>query len=234
MSRAVFRRELGAYFLSPVAWVVLAVYLVLAGYFFSVYMVLAREADMRGVLSNMALLFLFMAPALTSRLWAEEARAGTDELLLTSPAGTARVVLGKYFAVLAVFGLFLLFTGLFPVLMARYGPLDWRATLTGYLGLLLLGAAALAAGLFASSLSDSQVVSAVLAFGLLLGFWVAGWIGEELPGAAGRTLAYVALVPHYEDFARGVVASQDVVYFLSLASGFLFLAVRRLESARWR
>lgn len=231
---AICRRELGAYFQTPTAYVVLAVYLALSGYFFASYAVVVRDADMRSVLSNMAVVFLFLAPAFTTRLWAEEARTGTDELLLTAPVATWQVVLGKYLAAVGLFATFLLLTLWFPALMDRYGDLDWRATLVGYLGLLLLGGAALAAGLFASSLTDSQVVAAVVGFGILLLFWVARWVGDSLPGWPGRMLSYLALTAHYPDFAKGLMDSSHVVYFLSLAAGFLVLTVWRLESARLR
>lgn len=231
---SICKRELGAYFQTPTAYVVLAVYLILSGYMFASYAILAREAEMRTVLGNMAVVFLFIAPALTTRLWAEERRSGTDELLLTAPVSTAQVVLGKYLAALGLFAAFLALTGLFPGLMEAYGDLDWPATLTGYLGLALLGGAALAAGLFASSLTDSQAVAAVTGFGILLMFWLAGWIGDSLPGTAGKVLQYAALTRHYQDFAKGVIDLGDVLYLLSLATAFLFLAVRRLEAARVR
>lgn len=231
---AIARREWGAYFLSPVAYAVLGVFLLLTGCDFAAYVLAAAQADLRPVLGFAVALLLFLAPALTTRLWAEELRQGTDELLYTAPVATVQVVLGKFLAALGVLVLYLLATGVYPLLLRVYGHPDLRAVAVGYLGLLLLGAAALAAGLFASSLTDSQVVAAVAGFGLLLFFWIAGWLGDALPGSTlAATARYLALVPHFDDFAKGVLDTTHLVYLLSLTGGFLFLTAQQLEAARW-
>lgn len=231
---AVCKRELGAYFHTPAAYVVLAVFLALSGTLFAAFVLLAPAADLGPVLGNMAVIFLFLAPALTARLWAEEQRSGTDELLLTAPMSVSHLVLGKYAAALGLLGACLALTWPFPALLDLYGDLDWSATLAGYLGLALLGAAALAAGLFASSLTDSQVVAGVLGFGILLLFWLAGWVGDHVPGLTGRVLQYLALTQHYPDFGQGVVDLGHVTYFVTLAGSFLFLTMQRLAAARNR
>ncbi len=231
---AVCKRELGGYFQTPTAYVLLAVYLVMSGYFFASFVLVAQEATMRPVLANLAVILLFLAPALTARLWSEEIRGGTAEMLLTSPVSITQVVLGKFTAAGCLFAAFLVLSGIFPVLMEVFGDLDWPATLTGYLGLALLAGTALAAGMFASSLTDSQAVAAVIGFGILLLFWLTGWIGDALPGTTGRVLRYAALVGHYDDFAKGVLDLGHVTYFLSLTSAFLLLTVQRLEAARLR
>jgi len=226
------RRELIAYFLSPAAYVVLALFLMLSGFFFSTWVIPSRQADLRPVLSQMALLFLFLAPALTARLWAEERKQGTDELLLTAPISAAPVVMAKYVAVLLLFLLYLAVTFVYPVILEIWSQADWGATLTGYLGLILLGGTALAAGLFASSLTDSQMVAGLLSFVILLAFWMLAWAGGALPARWAPVLQLLSLTGHYGDFAKGVLDSRHVVYFLSLTGGFLFLSVQRLEGAR--
>ena len=231
---AIARREWGAYFLSPVAYVVLGVFLLLTGCYFAAYVLATARADLRPVLGFAAAILLGIAPALTSRLWAEELRQGTDELLYTAPVSTAQVVVGKFLGVLGVVAVFLVLTGVYPLLLRAYGDPDLRAVATGYLGLLLLGAATLSVGLFASSLTESQVVAGVVGFGLLLFFWIAGWLGDALPGPAAAAVRFLALAPHFEDFGKGVVDTTHLVYLLSLTGGFLFLTARRLEAARWR
>lgn len=231
---AIARREWGAYFLSPVAWVVLGVFLLLTGCYFAASVLSTSQADLRPVLGFTAALLLFIAPALTTRLWSEELRQGTDELLYTAPVSTAQVVLGKFLGALAVLVLYLLLTGVYPLLLRAFARPDLRAAAAGFLGLLLLGAAALAAGLFASSLTESQVVAGVVGFGLLLLFWIAGWLGDVLPGWPAGAVRYLALLPHFDDFGKGVLDTSHVIYLVSLTGGFLFLTARRLEAARWR
>jgi ABC-2 type transport system permease protein len=228
------RRELGAYFLSPTAWVVLAIFLLISGWFFSTITLSSRYADMRPILGNMAVLFIFLAPALTSPLWSEELKQGTDELLMTAPVATAQVVIAKYLACLLLFVSYMAVTIAYPVILEIWGSPDWNAVLTGYLGLFLMGSACLAVGFYASSLTDSQMVAAMLAFAMLLGFWVIAWAGDSLPAAWWPVLEYASLTRHYDDFAKGVIDTKHVVYFLTLIGAFLFLTTRRLESARWR
>jgi ABC-2 type transport system permease protein len=228
------RRELGAYFLTPSAYIVLALFLLISGYFFSTYVIAVRQADMRPVLSEVAVLFLFLLPALTSRLWAEERKQGTDELLMTAPLSTAQIVVAKYLAALLLFSAYLAVTLLYPVMLAVWGPLDWAAVLTGYLGLLLFGGAALAVGLYASSLTDSQMLAAISAFAMLLGLWISSWAGGALPPGWAPVLNYLSFTTHYQDFSKGLLDTSHGLYFLTLIAGFLFLTARRLESIRTR
>lgn len=228
------KRELGAYFLSPSAYAVLAIFLLVSGYFFSTYVISARQSDLRPVLSNMAVIFLFMAPALTARLWSEELKQGTDEMLMTAPVSTTQIVLAKYIACMLLFATYLGATFIYPVILEIWGSPDWRAVLTGYLGLFLIGGAAIAVGLFASSLTDSQMVAALVAFALLLAFWIISWAGDALPYTWKPVLEYLSLTGHYQDFSKGLIDTKHLVYFFSLIAGFLFLTAQRLENARWR
>jgi ABC-2 type transport system permease protein len=228
------KRELSAFFLSPQAYVVLAVFLLLSGYFFSTWIIPSRQADMRPVFGGMAVVYLFLVPALTSRLWAEELRQGTDELLMTAPITTTQIVLAKFLASLLLFLAYLAVTLAYPIILEIWGDPDWRAIATGYVGLILLGGAALAVGLYASSLTDSQMVAALIAFAILLGFWLVSWAADALPAQFGPVLQYLSLTRHYTDFSKGIIDSSHLVYFLTLTGGFLFLTAQRLEGARWR
>lgn len=227
------RREVRAYFSSPLAYAVLAVFMLLTGYFFSLMALGGPYAEMRSVFANMAVLLLFIVPAFTMRLWPDERRQGTDELLLTSPVNVSEVVLGKFFAALALFAVMLLLSGIYPAILERFGNPDWLPILTGYLGMLLLGAAFIAMGLFAATLTDSAVVASLAGFGLLLVSWVIGWMADSFRGTAGTVLRKLSMIEHLGDFQRGVLDVQHIVFYLSVVVAFAFLATRMVEKRRW-
>jgi ABC-2 type transport system permease protein len=229
------QKELNTYFASPVAYVVTAFFLLVMGYFFYLLLVLTSEASMRGVFGNMAVILLFVTPFLTMRLLAEEQRMGTIELLLTSPVRDWEVVLGKYLGALAFLLFMLALTLFYPLLLSRVGSPDWGPVATGYLGVLLIGAACLAIGVFASSLSQNQIVTGFIAFAILIIGWLLGAASNAVGGGpVGSALNYLALNTHFDDFIRGVVDSQHVVYYFILIAVFLFLATRVVEAKRWR
>lgn len=229
----VARRELGSAFQSPLAYVLMALFLLLSGYFFVAVVVSSQSSDMGGVLQNMAVLLLFLAPMFTMRLLAEERRLGTDELVLTSPISPSQWVAGKFAGVMTEWTIFLAVTLLFPLALSRLGQVAWGATLGGYLGLWLIGGALLAAGLFASSLTDNQVVAAMVGFALALLFWVASWLSGSLSGALSNFLSYISMPDQYSQFARGVIPTANVIFLLSLIAGFMFLTVRIVDARRW-
>jgi ABC-2 type transport system permease protein len=228
------RRELSAYFASPIAYLVAAAFLVISGYLFSLILVSNQQATLEGLFFNINLILLFVAPLLTMRLLADERRSGTIELLLTAPVRDWEVVLGKFLAALALFGTILLCTLYYPLMLWRFGGKpDIGPMITGYLGLLLLAGAMLAIGTLASSLTENQIVAAVIAFGALLMLWLIGSAASVATGAAG-VLSALALPNHYDDFARGAINLEDVIYYLSLIVGCLFVATRALETRRYR
>jgi ABC-2 type transport system permease protein len=229
----VARRELASAFLSPLAYVLGGVYLLISGYFFVGVLLGSQSTDMQPVLDNIDVLLLFVAPLLTMRLLAEERRLGTDELILTSPVTPAQWVVGKFAGALGVWTAFVLVTVLYPIIAAHLGYLDVMATVGGYVGLWLLGAALLAAGVFASSLTDNQAVAAMVGFGIGLLLWVAGWMSGALSGSLSSFLGYLSAPNQYADFAKGILDTSHLVYFLSLIVGFLFLAVRSVDARRW-
>lgn len=229
----VCKRELRTYFSSPLAYALLAVFALLNGYFFSLMALGGPYADMRTVFANMAVISLFVVPAFTMRLWPDERRQGTDELLLTAPARVGEIVVGKYLAALLLLAAMLLSTGLYPAILERYGNLEWTPVLTGYLGMFLLGAGFVAMGLFAATLTDSAVVASLAGFGLLLLSWVIGWLGDSLRGTAAEVLRRLSMIEHLLDFQRGVLDLTHVTFYLSVAAAFVFLAVRMVERRRW-
>ncbi|HEY6081702.1 MAG TPA: ABC transporter permease [Polyangiaceae bacterium] len=242
---AIFRREMLTLWVTPLAWVLLGVFLILqGGIFYSIVVHFASFAELsidEGPLgayfgqSSVFLLItlLLVCPALSMRLLAEERRSGTIESLLTAPVGAAGVVLGKYAAALCTYVLLWLPTLLYVVILRKTGHVDWLVVLSSYLGLLLVGAQYLAIGILSSSLSRSQFVALLITVLLEFGLFVLG-IGEYLfdPGPLHSLCAYVSLAGHMEDFSRGIVDTRRLLYDLSLAVFCLFLTVRVVDS--WR
>jgi len=230
----ILRRELGAYFNSPVAYIVVTAYLLFSGYLFFSQAFLVKEATMRDFFGIAPLIFIFFAPAVTMRLLAEEKRAGTFELLITLPVGDWEVVLGKYFASLVLLGVAILLTLTYPITLSFMGEMDWGTVAGGDIGLLLLGGAYLALGRMASSWTRNQVVAFILAFAISFGLYLCGKLLPLMPASLAPIVDYISLDTHFNNIAKGVIDSRDIIYYLSMIGGCLFLATRSLESRRWR
>lgn len=230
---SILKREVASYFVSPMAYVVGAVFLVLSGYFFSVILLATHSASMQGVLGNMAVVFLFVSPVLTMGLLAEERKLGTDELIMTAPVGTTSIVVGKYLAAVLTYFVYLAISLIYPVILIKYGSPDMGPIYSGYLGMFLFGAGCLAVGIFSSSLTDNQMVAGVIGFGLLLLFWILGWAGAIVRGPVGETLANLSLLKRFDDFQKGIIDFSSVLYYISFIFIFIFLTVRVIDSRRW-
>ena len=228
------RRELQAYFASPIAYLVTAAFLFISGYLFYMILYMSREATMRYLFMNMTTIFLFMMPILTMRLLAEERSKGTIELLLTSPVREWEVALGKYLASVGLLAVMLLLTGLYPLMLEAFGDPDPGPLWGGYLGILLFGATLLALGTLTSSVTSNQIVAAVLGVVLVLTLLLMDGLSNLTSGALRDAVTYLSLSTHYEDFMRGVIDTQHVVYSLSIIAGSLFLTTRVLETRRWK
>lgn len=228
------RRELEAYFVSPIAYIVTAAFLVISGYLFSLILIDLHQASLEILFANIIVTLLFITPLLTMRLLADEQRMGTLEVLMTAPVRDWEVVVGKFLAALGLFGVMLLFTLSYPFLIWRFGGSpDPGPIISGYLGLLLMAGAMLAIGTLTSTMTSNQMVAAVLCFGILLMLWLVDAASRVAPSLAGL-LAELSLRERYLDFARGAINLEDVVYYLSLVAGALFIATRVLESRRYR
>jgi ABC-2 type transport system permease protein len=249
----IFKKEMRLYFTSPVAWVILAIFLLIAGYFFSsifaFYSLASMQSAMnpqmsrdlnptdsvlRPLFSNITVILLLLMPLVTMRLFAEERRSGTIELLLTYPVRDGAVLVGKYLAALALYAVMLGLTLVYPAMVWYFTRLEWGPLLTAYVGLLLLGATFLAVGILASSLTENQIVASMVTFGVLLLFWVVGWSADYVGGAWGRVLSHLSIVEHYDSFAKGILDTKDVIYYLSFTTLALFLTLRSLEARRWK
>jgi ABC-2 type transport system permease protein len=230
------QRELATTFLSPVAYIVAAIFLVTTGYLFMTNtLVEGAEASVRTMLDSMAWLLVFAMPLLTMRVLADEFATGTIETLMTAPVTDVEVVFGKFLGVL-VFYLALLATTLAHViLLFAFGATDVGVVIYGYLGMILLGGLYAAVGVFASSLTRHQLLAAITGMGVLSLFTLvvdafAAWRG----GSWRNVLGYINILHQFEDFSKGIVDTKSVVFFISGTIFFLFLAVKAMESRRWR
>jgi len=231
---AVATRELRSYFLSPLAYVVIALFLALSGYLFALILANQREASLRGLVQNISVLYLFIVPAISMRLLAEEQRTGTVELLLTNPVQEWEIVTGKFLASIMLVLVMLGLTLLFPLFLFIFGNPDKGPIITGYLGVFFQAAAFLSVGLFASSLTQNQIVAAILAFALLLGLWLSDNLGQFLGGSVGAIVSYASVINHFQSFPQGVIQSNDVIYYLTLVVAGVALSTLALQSRRYR
>jgi ABC-2 type transport system permease protein len=231
---AVAQRELRSYFLSPLAYVVIALFLALSGYLFALILSNGREASLRGLVQNVSVLYLFIVPAISMRLLAEEQRTGTVELLLTNPVQEWEIVTGKFLASLMLVLVMLACTLLFPLFLFIYGSPDGGPIITGYVGIFLQAAAFLAIGLWASSLTQNQIVAAIVSFALLLIFWLSDNLGQFLGGTVGQIVSYTSVNSHFQSFPQGVIESKDVIYYLTLVVAGIVLSTLSLQSRRYR
>jgi ABC-2 type transport system permease protein len=228
-------KELYTYFASPIAYIVIAAFLVPSGIFFYGILYSSRSASMSALFSDMAVFFLLLSPGVTMRLLAEEQRSGTLELLLTAPLREFELVLGKWLAAMGFFLVMLALTIPFPLFLLKYGSPDMGPIISGYIGLILLGGVFLAIGLLMSSLTQNQVVALALSFAILLVLWVLQFVGQSFGRGGGAVIAqYLALLPHFDGFTSGNIQLKDLVYYVSLILIALFLTVRSIETRRWR
>jgi ABC-2 type transport system permease protein len=193
---AVFRRELRAYFVSPIGFVFVGFFILIAGVFFAISNLLSGNPTFTGVLSSLTFIFLFLVPILTMRLISEETRQKTDQLLITSPLSITGIVLGKYLAAVGVFLITLLITVLFPVIMSFFAllGLGWWEIIGGYIGFFLMGCSFIAVGLFFSSLTDNQLIAAMETFAALLLIWILDFVAQSVPSDPVSGLVFLALL----------------------------------------
>ncbi|HHE46878.1 MAG TPA: ABC transporter [Bacteroidetes bacterium] len=230
----IFKRELRAYFDSPIAYVVITVFLLFTGWFFTTNFFVAGQADMRVVFGIIPFTFLFFTPAITMRLISEERKTGMMELLVTMPIHDSAIIIGKYLAALALLVAMIIPTLVYVITVASLGDMDVGPVLGGYLGLILMGAAYLAIGTFGSSLTDSQVVAFIVSWVIVFAFFLLDKTLFLLPGWMVSYVEYLAIEYHFQNIARGVIDTRDIIYYLSLIALALFLAARVLAGRRRR
>jgi ABC-2 type transport system permease protein len=248
----IFRKELRSYFVSPVAYLLLAMFAVIFGFFFwnilgyfiregteammsgQMFPMNLNERVIRPLLSNISVVGLFLIPMITMRLFAEEKRTGTIELLATSPVSDIQVILGKWTAAVVLYGGMLLLSALNFLFLFKYGRPDWKPLAIGYLGLLLQAGALLAIGTFISTLTKNQIIAGAVTFAVCLLLWILEWVTGFDTAAWARVMAYMSVITHFESFAKGLLDSKDVIFYVTLIFLGLFLTARSMESLRWR
>jgi ABC-2 type transport system permease protein len=248
----IWRKELRSYFVSPIAYLLLAMFAVIFGFFFwnilGYFVFTGMESQMRGemypmnvneqvirpLLSNVGVIGLFFIPMITMRLFAEEKRSGTIELLVTSPIRDGEIILGKWLSALTLYGGLLLLTALNFIFLFKYGNPDWKPLAIGYLGLLLQAGALLAIGMFISTLTKNQIIAGATTFGVCLLLWVLEWAGGYETATWAKVLSYMSVVTHIGSFSKGLLDTKDAVYYVTLTFLGIFFTARSLESLRWR
>lgn len=235
---SIFKKELRSYFSSPIGFVFIIFYLLVANafYFFVQDFFKQGQVSMRGYFAALPWIFLFFVPAITMRLWSEEKKMGTIELLLTMPIKEFEVVLGKFFASFTFLAITLLFSMSIPFTLLYLGKPDIGVIVGSYLGALFLGSAYLAIGLYISSLTENQVVAFIISLAIIFVLLLIGIAPGYLNslGALVSICEYVSLLSHFNNITRGVIDSRDVIYYSSVVVLFLYLNVKNIEARKWK
>jgi len=250
---SITKKELLSYFTSPIAYIVISIFVLLSGFFFyslvwwfntqAIQMsqnpyyfqqININQMVFAPLFHNLSIIMLLMLPLLSMRLFSEEKKMGTEELLFTSPLSVIQIILGKYLASLIVLSAMLFLSAIPTIFTFIYGNPEPLPYLLGYLGLFLLGAAFLGLGVFWSSLTENQIISAVLTFGTLLLFWVLSWAGYSARGLWQDVLNYLSFFEHFDDMTKGILDTSHLVYYLSFAFFGLFLTHSVIQFRRWR
>ncbi len=229
---AIFKREFASYFNSPIAYIVITVFLLITGWLFFQQFFLVGETTLRGLFGITPTLFIFFAPAITMRLISEERKTGTLELLVTLPMSSTSIILGKYLAAFGLLAVAGLLTLTYPITISFLGDLDWGPVIGGYLGLMLLGGGYLALGMFCSSISRNQIVAFIVGLALCFVVFILDKVLMFAPAFMASTLQFLSIDYHFNNIARGVIDTRDLIYYATFISMFLMFSVHALESER--
>jgi ABC-2 type transport system permease protein len=249
---AIAQKEIRAYFSSPIAYIVIGLFALLFGYFYVAILdwfvrqgmsgamgmaptpLSLNQQFVRPLLLNATVVLLFVLPMITMRTYAEEKRSGTIELLLTSPLTDMQIIVGKFVGAMLLYASMLGVTLLYVAVLFVFGNPEWKPIATAYLGLILLGGCFISVGMLISSFTGNQIVAGMLTFGVFLLLWVIDWIGSFL-GPSGETIVnYLSITRHFEDFAKGVIDTTHLIYYVSFITFGLFLTAKSVDSERWR
>jgi ABC-2 type transport system permease protein len=249
---AIARKELRSYFTSPIGYIAVGVFALLYGYFYVAMLdyfvrqsmqagqfggpqtMNVNQMMIRPLLQNVTILLLFVMPMITMRAYAEEKRSGTIELLLTSPLSDAEIILGKFLGALLLWCVMLAVSLVHLALLYAYGRPEWKPIVTAYLGLVLMGGCFISVGLFISSLTKNQIVAAVVTFAVFLFLWIITWIGSFSGPTVDKVTQYLSIVDQFDDFAKGVIDTSHLIYYVSFIGFGLFLTAKSVDSERWR
>ena len=246
------RKELKSYFSSPIAYLLMAIFAVIFGFFFysatAFFVMRGMEMQMSGrgapmnvndyvigpLLGNASVVGLFLIPMITMRLFAEEKRSGTMELLMTSPVRDIEIILGKWLGALLMYLSVVGISALNILTLFAYGKPDWKPILVAYLGLILQGGCLLAIGTFISTTTRNQIIAGGATFAVCLLLWVLDWVSSYEQAGWAKVVSYMSVLTHFEPFSKGIIDTKDVIFYLSMIFFGLFLTARSMESLRWR
>lgn len=246
-------KEFKSYFYSPIAYVLIAFFTFLSGYMFfnicKAYMIqmimsarypwFAERLNLtdfivRPLYGNLSVILMLLVPIMTMRLFAEEKRLGTSELLYTSPLRSIDIMLGKFLSAFLLFLIMIAFTLPFPIILLKYGNPEKGVIMTTYLGLILMGASFISLGMFASAITENQIIAAVVSFSMLLIFWLIGWASQAVGEIGEKVFSYLSFFEHFNNFTKGLIDTRDITYYLSFTVSGCFLTYITIESNRWR
>lgn len=229
---AIAKKEFGGYFNSPIAYIVIAVFLLINGWLFFQQFFLAGQVSLRALFSLAPLLLIFFAPAITMRTISEERKSGTLELLVTLPVSSAQIILGKFLAALGLLSVAILLTLPYAISVSFVGDLDWGPVIGGYLGLILLGSGYLSLGLFCSAISRNQIVAFIVGLALCFAVFILDKMLVFMPSFMASTLEYLSIDYHFNNIARGVIDTRGLVYYVSFITIFLMFSVYSLGNEK--
>ncbi|MBS1959705.1 MAG: ABC transporter permease subunit [Bdellovibrionales bacterium] len=245
-------KDFRTYFTSPIAYIIIAGFLIIMGWMFFFNLshfnmqalqykqmgmgksMSITEGIIRPLYGNMNVIFLFLVPFITMRLFAEERKQQTIQLLMTSPISIAEMVVGKFFSAFFLVFTMLMLTVVYPIILWIFGNPDYGPILTSYMGTLMLSSCYVAAGVFFSSMTENQIVAGALTFAAGLFFWLINWASQSAGPVFSDILDYMSLIQHYNNFSQGIIDTTDIVFYLSFVFVSLFLSHRVLDSYRWR
>lgn len=230
---AIFKKEVRSYFYSPIAYVLIGLFVLMVSAFFYLSNLQSQSADFTATLPSVGFILVFVIPMLTMRILSEDRKNGTEVLLITSPVSLYSVVIGKFLALLFVFLIMISITFIYPIIIFAFGNPPIAPLITSYLGLILLGASFIALGVFASALTENQIIAVIISFVCLLFIQLVDSIGSAAGGLVATILHWFSLQSRYNDFTSGQLSLASIVYFLSFIAVFLFLTIRVIEKRRW-
>lgn len=231
---AIMKRELSAYFLSPIGYIVLAAFYAFGGLYFYMATLLSNTTSLSDVFGNLFIILIFIIPILTMRLFSEDKKQKTDQALLTAPVSLIAIVLGKYIAALIMYLICISVTIVYAIIISFFNSPAWPTVIGNFIGIFLLGAALIAIGMFLSSLTENQIIAAIS--GIVVGLFI--FMIDSIAGAIGNNfvsdiLKKISFMSHYNNFTIGILNLADIVFFISISAIFTFLTVRVFEKKRW-
>lgn len=231
---AIFKREMKAYFTSPIGYVYICAYLFAMALFFKMNLLDMGTSNVVYFFGSSLIVYMFLVPILTMRLFSEEKKSKTDQILLTSPVSVTGIVLGKFLAALSVYTIALALTSVSIIFAAHYGTVSLGLTIGNYIGILFLGMAFVAIGCFLSAVTESQVVAAVLSFTVLMSLYFMDTLANSINSAfLSKIIDFISVYERYTDFTTGLFSLSSIIYYISIAVIFVFLTIRIIEKRRW-